>query len=401
VLVAFVMTAKYSVVGDEPSTPSGWTLIRSEPYTGNVRLTAFSRAWTSGSHSFSNPTNNMSAVIVVAVQGADEEAIASSWGETASGSPVVLQAVWAGEGDVLLSALASNIVTTAAADLTVPSGMTARGEVNPDAYDYGGGYYGVPTLGVASLDDLPAGSTGTKSWTIAGDFPDSVGFGVIVGAAATATEHDATATRATTVTLTSAAARETFASATSATTASVTAAADREAVATATAATTVGLTATAAQEHVVTATLAITATATATSPGVVTADATLATTATLAATASIPVAHDATATRATTVTIAAAATVLIGGVGAPGSMRPLDLAGATMRPLGTTGATMRTVLVGFNTATMRAVLDDSATAPVDGVLVFTGPTDPVTLGLVALTTPHVWFHDDTVTVREG
>jgi hypothetical protein len=50
---------------------------------------------------------------------------------------------------------------------------------------------------------------------------------------------------------------------------------------------------------------------------------------------------------------------------------------------------------------MQAVLDDSASAPLLGVPVFVGDDDPVALGLVTLTTAHVWFHDGTVTVREG
>ena len=470
VLVAFVLTAKYSAAGDQPSTPSGWTLIRSAVYTGNVRLTAFYRAWTSGSHSFTNPTSNTSTAAVIAVQGGNVGDISSSTGETGSGTPLVLQALTAGEGDVLLSAIASAIVTLSAAEFTPPSGMTERVDsVSADAYDYGGGYFGVPTLGVASLDNLSAGSTGTKSWTISGDFPESVGFGVLVGAAVTATSHDATATSTVTASRTAAAVLERFGAASSSLTATGTAAGLVEKFAAASSSATATLTADGLAERVAEATATTTATLTAAAdvvtPGVLTADATLTETATLTAaglrgqfaaatssttatltaaadvvspglhtadatlaltstatagaaleatvaaaltatatvtaTGNVATVHDTDATRAVTVTISADATVLVGGVGSSGSMRPADIVGATMRAAGTTGTTMRTYLVAFNTATMQAVLDDTATAPLVGVPTFTGPTDPVTLGLVALTDPHVWYHDGTVTVREG
>jgi hypothetical protein len=243
--------------------------------------------------------------------------------------------------------------------------------------------------------------------------------------AAATLEASVSASRSSTATLTAAAALERVADATSSVTAAITAAASVERSASASLAVTATSTASASGGTDVDATVSATATLTAaadvTTPGVVTMDVALTVTgatsagvaldasvagalaasATLAATATTSSVHEATASRAVTAAITAAASVIVGGYGEPGTMSLADIARATMTPTGSTGSTMRTVLVGFNTATMQAVLDDAASTPLLGVPVFVGDDDPVTLGLIALTTAHVWFHDGTVTVREG
>jgi len=314
------------------------------------------------------------------------------------------------------------------------SNMTASSAYNGTYVDAVAGYKTLTSSGSSMTTNLTRSGTLTNGWRWAQ-----------VEIKPGGTVHDASATRATTATTTAAATKDAVVGATSAVTSTQTAAADLERVASATSAVTASLSAAASVEQAaavassvassivaaatldasagasLSATATVTADADVSTPGVVSiaaslsvtgsitgaaaleavVGAALAATATTSAEATTSTVTEAAATRPVTATVSASANVLVGGIGDPGSMHAFDVAGATMSPAGSGAATMRTVLVGFNTATMQAVLDDSASAPLLGVPVFVGADDPVTLGLVALTTPHVWFHSGTVTVREG
>jgi hypothetical protein len=400
VLIAFQATYQTGT-SSQPSTPSGWTLIRSESNPGYGRLTAFYRAWASGSTSFNNPTSHYSAVSVVAVQGANVEDVASSAPDTSSGASLALaSAGTAAAGDALLCGIMSFITTTDATGLTPPSGMTERADVELASFDYGGGYFGFPTLGVATLDNLSAGAPGTKTYTIAGDYPENLGFSVLLGVAAAYTTHEADAALTVTASRTATATVEKFGAAASTVTATVTASGTLTRVGDGTATTTATTTATATVDRVGAAASTVTATITASAdvetPGAVSGDVTSTTTAAITAGAVV----ERMASAALSVTAAITATLINESEVTPGTMRALTIEGATMRPAGSTAATMRVGLLGLNAATMTAVVSDEGRPTTIGVPVFAGPADPVTAGLITAGTAHVWFHDGTVFVQE-
>jgi hypothetical protein len=176
VLVALVGAHNMAAGNATAPTLTGWTQLIGSSVAMD-RFEVWYRDWTSGSFSIGKGANDWGGATIFAIQGATKIGITNGSAATGSASTTVSPGgVTAADGDVLISALyAWDGYTMADLGITYPSGMTPRTLSGASDYaDLGGGGFASLYLASASSDNLSAGATGSRSWTLADDYSSSI-----------------------------------------------------------------------------------------------------------------------------------------------------------------------------------------------------------------------------------